>query len=220
MSDAPHGTYAERLSPDNAACVLLDHQSGMLRMSPSIDAGVLRNNIIGLAKMANAFSLPTVLTQSWPDGPNGPTLPELVSLFPGHPILARTAVNAWDAPDFVEAVKTTGRRKLIMAGLTLEVCVALPAVSAVRAGYEVYAVVDASGSWSRLVDHVTMTRLTHAGVVVTTFVAVLAELAYGVPGGGKHIAAILQRHVGFYGAAYANFMAAIRATDHIVKRPT
>lgn len=210
-----HSPFAERLTPDNAALLLIDHQTGLFTFLTSIEPTVLKNNIIGLAKVGKAFNLPTILTTSWPQGPNGPTMPELVELFPDHEIIDRPYVNFWADPKSVEAVKKTGRKKLIIAGLATEVCVALPAISAVQAGYEVYAVIDASADFNPLIQQVTTLRLASAGVVVTTWVAVLAELAHSTVDNGKYIGSLLKEHVGTYGGAWSNFMATSRTAQEV-----
>jgi len=97
---------------------------------------------------ARAFGLPVILTASNPNGPNGPIFPELIAALPEVPVIERLIINSWKDPRFVDAVKKTGRKKLIMAGVSTDVCLTLPAVSAVRDGYDVYAVVDASGTFS------------------------------------------------------------------------
>lgn len=199
--------FREELTPDNAACILIDHQTGLLQFLTSIEPMVLKNNILGLAKTAKAFNLPTVMGTSWAAGPNGPTMPELKELLPEVEIIERPFINFWNDPKSKAAIEATGRKKLIMAGLATEVCVAFPAIAAVQEGYDVYAVIDASADWNPLVQQVTAMRLASAGVVVTTWVAVLAELARNTTENGKYIGQFLRDHVGSYGAAWNNFIA-------------
>jgi nicotinamidase-related amidase len=202
--------FAQELSPDNACCIMIDHQVGLFSFLTSLDPALLKNNVMGLAKTALAFNLPTILGTSWPQGPNGPTLPELVTLFGPEAIIDRPYVNFWNHPESKAAVVSTGRRKLIISGLATEVCVAFPAIAAAQEGYEVYAVIDASADWNPLVTQVTMQRLASAGVVVTTWVAVLAELANNAQVNGTHIARLLSEHVGQYSAAMANYLGVAR----------
>jgi len=136
-----------RFSASDAALVLIDQQSGVMQLVHDYSPAELRNNVVGLAKLGKVFTLPTVLTSSSDQGPNGPIIPELLSMFPGAPLIRRTAetISAWDYPEFVAAIEKTGRKNLIMAGVTIDVCLAFAAMQAVDAGYNVYGVVDASG---------------------------------------------------------------------------
>lgn len=209
--------FAEELTPDNCAVVLIDHQTGLLQFLPSIEPTVLKNNILGLAKTAKAFNLPIVMGTSWAAGPNGPTMPELRELLPDVEPIERPFVNFWNDPTSKAAVEATGRKKLIIAGLATEVCVAFPSIAAVQEGYDVYAVIDASSDWNPLVQQVTAMRLASAGVVVTTWVAVLAELARNTQENGKFIAQFLREHVGSYSAAWNNFMATSANAEAVAK---
>lgn len=176
MASLPNANLFERLTPDNAALLLIDMQTGLMLGVTTSAAIALKNNILGLAQVGKVFGLPTLLTTSAADGPNGPYLPEVVAMFPGQEVLNRTLVNAWDDKAFVEAVEKTGRKKLIMAGITTDVCVQFPAISAVAAGYDVYAVVDASGSFNPQTEMAAMLRMTQAGVKVVGWTSVAAEL--------------------------------------------
>ena len=116
-----------RLDKDNAAVLLVDHQTGLLSLVRDIDPDKFKNNVLALAALAKYFNLPTILTTSFEQGPNGPLVPELVEMFPDAPFIARPGqINAWDNQDFVDAVKATGKKQLIIAGVVTEVCVAFP----------------------------------------------------------------------------------------------
>jgi nicotinamidase-related amidase len=174
MSDAK---FYEQLTPDNAAMLLIDHQVGtMLFGITDIDPVNLKNNALYLAEVAKLFNLPTILTTSNPNGTNGPLFPELIQSLPKVPIIDRIIINAWNDPNFVAAVKQTGRKKLIMAGVTTDVCLAFPAISAVGAGYDVYAVIDASGTWNMTSQQAAIARMTQAGVKCINTIAIAAEL--------------------------------------------
>ena len=121
-----------RLSKDDAAVLLVDHQSGLICMVQDFSPGEFKNNVLALADVAKFFKLPTILTTSFENGPNGPIVPELKQMFPDAPFIPRPGqINAWDNDDFVKAVKQTGRKQLIIAGVVTDVCVAFPALSAV-----------------------------------------------------------------------------------------
>lgn len=169
--------FYEQLSPDNAAMLLIDHQVGTMSLGiTDIDPVNLKNNTLYLAEVAKLFNLPTLLTTSNPNGPNGPLFAELVQSLPQVPIIDRVIINAWNDPNFVKAVEQMNRPKLIMAGVTTDVCLAFPAISAVGAGYDVYAVIDASGTWNMTTQQAAIARMTQAGVKCVNTIAVAAEL--------------------------------------------
>ena len=117
-----------RLDKNNAAMLLVDHQTGLLSLVRDIDPDKFKNNVLATADFAKYFNLPTILTTSFETGPNGPLVPELKEMFPDAPYIARPGnINAWDNEDFVKAVKATGKKQLIIAGVVTEVCVAFPA---------------------------------------------------------------------------------------------
>ncbi len=174
MTDAK---FYEQLTPQNAAMLLIDHQVGTMSLGiTDIDPVNLKNNTLYLAEAAKLFNLPTLLTTSNPDGPNGPLFAELVQSLPNVPIINRVIINAWNDPNFVRAVEQMNRPKLIMAGVTTDVCLAFPAISAVGAGYDVYAVIDASGTWNMTTQQAAIARMSQAGVKCVNTIAVAAEL--------------------------------------------
>src|SRR5262245_56677523 len=116
-------TPYRRLDKTQAAVLLVDHQAGLLSLVRDIPPDAFKNNVLALADLAKYFQLPTILTTSFEDGPNGPLVPELKALFPDAPFIPRPGqINAWDNADFVKAVKATGRRQLVIAGVVTEVC--------------------------------------------------------------------------------------------------
>ena len=144
-------TSYKRLDRDQAAVLLVDHQAGLLSLVRDIGPDQFKNNVLALADLAKYFKLPTILTTSFEDGPNGPLVPELKEMFPDAPYIPRPGqINAWDNEDFVKAVKATGSKQLIIAGVVTEVCVAFPALSAMEEGYEVFVVTDASGTFNEI----------------------------------------------------------------------
>ena len=166
-----------KLDKTQAAVLLVDHQVGLLSLVRDFQPDQFKNNVLALADLAEYFKLPTILTTSFENGPNGPLVQELKDKFPKAPYIARPGnINAWDNPEFVAAVKATGRKTLIIAGTITSVCMAFPAISAVADGYKVFAVVDASGTYSKMAQEITMARVVQAGVVPMDTGAVAAEL--------------------------------------------
>ncbi|MEY9390731.1 nicotinamidase-related amidase [Bradyrhizobium japonicum] len=167
----------DRLTAENAAVLFVDHQTGLANGVQTQSPPEFINNVKALVTIAQIYKLPAVITTSAADGPNGPVMPVVAEGLPKATIVHRPGqINAFDNPDFAAAVKKTGRRKLLIAGISTEVCVAFAALSARKEGYDVYAVLDASGTWSKLVEEAAIARMVQAGVVPITWVAVGAEL--------------------------------------------
>jgi len=157
--------------------LLLDHQAGLFQVVKDISVAELRANTAMLAKLATLLKLPVITTASVPDGPNGPLIPEIHQFAPHAVYVPRKGeVNAWDNELFVQTVRATGRKTLIIAGVWTSVCVMFPALDATAAGFKVYAVIDASGDPSELASRTTLARFAQAGVVPTSANAVLCEL--------------------------------------------
>lgn len=153
-----------RLDRDNALVLLVDHQAGLLSLVRDIDPDRFKNNVLALADAAKFFKLPTILTTSFEAGPNGPLMPELKEMFPDAPYIARPGqINAWDNEDFVKAIKATGKKQIIIAGVVTEVCVAFPALSAIEEGFEVFVVADASGTFNEMTRDAAWDRMSAAG---------------------------------------------------------
>ena len=165
------------IDPSDAAMLLIDHQSGLFQTVGDMPMLELRARAAALAKMATLSKLPVITTASVPQGPNGPLIPEIHENAPHAQYVARKGeINAWDNPDFVAAVKATGRKTLIIAGTITSVCMAFPSISAVADGYRVFAVVDASGTYSKMAQEITLARVVQAGVVPMDTAAVASEL--------------------------------------------
>lgn len=166
-----------RLDKNNAAVLLVDHQTGLLSLVRDIDPDRFKNNVLALADLAKYFNLPTILTTSFEQGPNGPLVPELKQTFPEAPFIARPGqINAWDNDDFVKAVKATGKKQLIIAGVVTEVCVAFPTLSALAEGFDVFVVTDASGTFNELTRDSAWDRMSAAGAQLITWFGVACEL--------------------------------------------
>ena len=165
------------LTAENAALLLIDYQPSLVDGAKSIRREALVNNVVALAKVAKMFEMPVILSTIGVDaGYQEPTIPELQAVLTGVTAIDRTAVNAWEQPEFRAAVEATGRRKLIIAGLWTEVCLVFPALDLLKEEYEVYAVSDASGGTSVDAHQRAMERVIQAGAVPVTWEAVMAEL--------------------------------------------
>jgi nicotinamidase-related amidase len=161
----------------DAVMLLIDHQSGLFQTVGDMPMPALRNHAAALARMASLCKIPVITTASVPQGPNGPLIPEIHANAPHAKYVARKGeINAWDNPDFVAAVKATGRKTLIIAGTITSVCMAFPAIAAVHEGYKVFAVIDASGTYSKMAQEITLARILQAGVVPMDTAAVASEL--------------------------------------------
>lgn len=172
----PSGGGKALLDTSDAVILLLDHQTGLFQTVKDIGVSELRSNTAMLAKLATLLKIPVITTASEPNGPNGPLMPEIHQFAPHAIYVPRNGeVNAWDSDAFVKAVRATGRKTLIMAGVWTSVCVMFPALDAKAAGYKVYAVIDASGDPSEMASRVTVARLAQAGVIPTSTNAVLSE---------------------------------------------
>jgi len=166
----------EPLTSQNAALVLVDHQIGLMTGVRDYSIGELKHNVVALAKAALALKLPIVVTTTARDSMWGPTIPELVEALPGIQIIDRSTVNAWDDPKVASAIEATGRKKLIIAGLSLEVCAAFPAITAVGKGYDAYVAVDASGTFSDTKRDAGLLRMQQAGVILSDYDTVVVEI--------------------------------------------
>jgi nicotinamidase-related amidase len=168
-----------RFTADNAALLLIDHQVGTMQLIKNIDSDLAAKQSIALAKMAKILNMPVVITSSQEDQAQGPILPEIAQVLPDA-YAARVkrpgVVNAWEYPDFHKAVLATGRKNLIMAGVTTDVCLIFPAIDAAQEGFAVHAVMDASGSPSLLSEEFARQRMHDAGVVLTATNTLMAEI--------------------------------------------
>ena len=162
--------------PNDAVLLLLDHQTGLFQTVEDVPLAELRANTVALAKIAVQAGIPVIYTASEPDGPNGPIMEELLEAMPNAVYVGRQGeVSAWDNADFVAAVEATGRKTLIMAGVWTSVCVAFPALQALADGYDVLAVMDASGDVSKMASDAAMLRMADAGIATVTTNTVLSE---------------------------------------------
>lgn len=190
------------LTPDNCALLLIDHQPFLFSGLGSHDAQTIINNVVGLAKSAKLFGVPTLLSTVLVDG--GGRIPSaLQNVFPDQVPIDRTWINAWEDPKIVDWVEETGRKKLVIAGLWTEICVAFPTIQAIGEGYEVYVVTDASGGVTREAHEVAIQRMVQAGATPLTWMVVAAEFQRDWarstrPGVGD----VLSEHGGATGTAF------------------
>ncbi|MEG1157133.1 MAG: hydrolase [Acinetobacter sp.] len=165
------------IDPTDSVMLLIDHQSGLFQTVGDMPMPELRQRAAALAKIASLANIPVITTASVPQGPNGPLIPEIHQNAPHAQYVARKGeINAWDNPDFVNAVKATGKKTLIIAGTITSVCMAFPAISAVAEGYKVFAVIDASGTYTKMAEEITLARVVQAGVVPMDTAAVASEI--------------------------------------------
>ena len=165
------------LTPQNAALVLIDYQPVQVSSIQSMDQRLLVANVVRVAKTARAFGLPILLsTVNVKSGRNRPTIPELQAALPGVEAIDRTTINAWEDVEFLAALQATGRRKLVMCALWTEACLTFPTLDALRAGYEVYPVVDAVAGTSVEAHRAGLERVIQAGAMPTSWPQLLCEL--------------------------------------------
>ena len=184
-------------SSADSALLLIDHQLGTMKLIKNIPLDLVKRNTLALAKTAKILNIPVVLTSSQEQNVQGPLLPEFEHILPGAfaaRIQRAGIVNAWNDPNFKKAVEATGRRNLIMAGVTTDVCLVFPAISACREGYQVQAVMDASGSPYELSEDMSRRRMEREGVVLTATNTLMAELAqdWSRPEGGQLLGILFQ----------------------------
>lgn len=167
--------YYETLSSENSALVVVDHQIGLYTGVRDIPIDELKHNIVGLVKAIKVFGIPIVVTTTT-ENMWGPMISEVRELLKDIPIIERTTVNAWDDQRVANAIEKTGRKKLIMTGISTDVCLAYPAITAVGKGYDVYAVIDASGAFTIKQGELAVTRMAQAGVKTVGYSNVVVEI--------------------------------------------
>lgn len=195
-------TKPDLLTPINCQLIIIDHQPQMAFGVQSMDRQVLKNNVVGLAKAAKVFKIPTTITTVETQSFSGYTYPELLSVFPEHPILERTSMNSWDDQKVRDALAKNGKKKVIVAGLWTEVCNNSFAFSAMTdADYEIYMVADASGGTSKEAHDYAMQRMIQAGVVPMTWLQVMLEWQRDWAHRGTYdaVMSIVREHCGAYG---------------------
>jgi nicotinamidase-related amidase len=192
----------EVLTPANSQIIFIDQQPQMAFGVQSIDRQVLKNNVVGLAKAARVFNIPTTITTVESESFSGYTFPELLDVFPGHKVLERSSMNSWDDQKVRDSLAANGRKKVVVAGLWTEVCNNTFALCAMAEGdYEIYMVADASGGTSKDAHDYAMQRMIQAGVVPMTWQQVLLEWQrdWAHKETYNEVMAIAKEHSGAYG---------------------
>ncbi|UOZ03461.1 isochorismatase family protein [Amycolatopsis sp. WQ 127309] len=169
--------FTEALTTDNAAVLIIDHQVGLYTGVRDIPLLELKHNTVALAKTATTLGLPLVVTTTAADSMWGPLIPELQEVLPeGQEVIDRGSVNAWNDSRFRAAVEATGRTKLIIVGISLEVCAAFPAITAIADGYDTYVAVDSSGTFSQTKREAGVLRMQQAGVILSDYATLMVEI--------------------------------------------
>ena len=207
QQQSAHGTrptLSEKglLTPDNSVVALVDHQPQMLFCVSNIERQGLVNNVVAFSKAARVFDLPVVLSTVESRSFSGNLWPQIQAVFPGHVPIERSSMNAWDDKSFVAAIEKTGRKKIVLAGLWTEICVALPTIQAIHDGYEVYVVEDCCGDVSQLSHDNAMKRVIQAGAKPVTALSVMLEWQRDWANQDTYDAVmeIVKSHFGAYGA--------------------
>jgi nicotinamidase-related amidase len=194
---------ASLLRPEDSVLVLIDHQPYQLANLNSHEPQMVVNNAAGLAKAAKAFDVPTILT-SVVAGRGGLIFPQITEVFPGQEVIDRTLINTWEDKKVVDAVKATGRKQLIIAGLWTEVCVAMPVIQALGEGWDVTVITDASGAVSVEAHEVAIQRMIAAGANMMTWLALAAEWQrdWARAESAAKLTEVIKQHAGGSGIAY------------------
>lgn len=205
------------LDPGNCVVLMIDYQPQMAFAVKSIDGQTLLNNATGLAKAAKVFNVPLILTSIAEASFSGPTFSQIREVYPDAPSIDRTSMNAWEDPRVVEAIKGSGRKKIVMGGLWTEVCIAFPAIDALREGYEVYVVADACGGTSEVAHDLAIERMVQAGAVPITWLQFLLELQrdWARQATYEPVNEVVRQHAGAYGVGvqYARAMLGAHANE-------
>src|SRR5580704_13360086 len=202
------------LTPENCVLVLIDHQPFQLANVNSHEPTMVINNVTALAKTANAFSIPTILT-TVNEQRGGKIFSQVQAVFPNQEPIDRTFINAWEDRRVVEAVEKTGRKKLVIAALWSEMCLAMPAIQAMGDGYDVYVVTDASGGASTEAHDMAIRRLVAAGAQPITWLGMAGELQRDWARTERlgAVAQIFRDHAGATGSVIMWEMQLLRASE-------
>lgn len=201
-TERPKRSEKGLLTPDNCALAMIDLQPQMLFGTANFDRQSIINFNVALAKAARVFDIPVILTTVETKGFSGYLWPQIQAVFPKQEPIERSSMNSWDDPNFVAAVKATGRSKLLLTGLWTETCVALPTIQAIHDGYEIYVVEDCCGDVSQLAHDNAMKRVIQAGAKPVTALSTMLELQrdWAMKDSYDAVIDIVRTHFGAYGA--------------------
>ncbi|KAF1973101.1 Isochorismatase hydrolase [Bimuria novae-zelandiae CBS 107.79] len=202
----------ERLNKNDSMLLVLDLQVGLYQVARDWDATLYRENILAHAELGKLFNLPVVMTTSAETGPNGPLPKEILEMYPDAPLIKRQGeVDAWDNAKFREAIKATGKKQIIIAGITTDVCTAFLALSLRAEGYSVFANIEASGTYSELVRDTANSRMQQAGVQLVSMFSIVCDLMrdWRNTPGAKEVLPYLDRYLPVYGFIARGHAAAI-----------
>ncbi len=221
MADILANTDKGLLTKDNCAVAFIDHQPQMMFGVASIERQQLVNNVVLLAKGAKEFGVPAILTAVETESFSGYIWPQLMDVFPGQQPIERSSMNAWDTAAFREAVKATGKKNIVIAGLWTEVCVTWPALGMLEEGYNVYIVEDACGATSRLAHDAAMRRCVQAGAVPMTTIATVLEFQRDWANQEHYDALmnIFREHGGAYGGGIEYAYSMVHKAPQSAKNP-
>jgi nicotinamidase-related amidase len=215
INDVRSGPARQLINPDESVVVLIDYQPQMFFGTTNADRGEIINAALGLGKAAKVFDVPVILTTVAAETFSGPMLPPLIEAFPDQETIDRTTMNAWEDPRVVDAVKATGRTRIVMAGLWTEVCIATASLSALEQGYQVYVPTDACGGVSAAAHENGIRRMTAAGVVPSTWLTTMLEWQrdWGRTKTYDAVMNVVMQHAGAYGqgVVYAHSMVSATA---------
>ncbi|KAF9561149.1 ycaC protein [Agrocybe pediades] len=212
MANVSNKYTFERIDKNDVALLVVDHQVGLFQLVRDYQGDEFKNNILAHAAIGKVFSLPTVLTTSAETGPNGPLPKEIIEMHPDAPLIKRNGeVNAWDNKDFRDAVRATGKKQIIIAGIVTDVCTAFLALSLRQEGYTVYANADASGAISKRIADDANDRMRDAGVHVLSGFAVAADLMrdWRNTPGSKELLPFFDKYFASYGYLARGHAAAV-----------
>ncbi|PVH93607.1 Isochorismatase hydrolase [Periconia macrospinosa] len=202
----------ERIDKNNSMLLILDLQVGLYQLGRDWDATLYRDNILAHSELGKLFDLPVVMTTSAQQGPNGPLPKEILEMYPNSPLIMRQGeVNAWDNPEFRAAVKATGKKQIIVAGIVTDVCTAFLALSLRAEGYSVFANIEGSGTTTALIRDTANSRMERAGVQLVSLFSIVCDLMrdWRNTPGAKEVLPYLDRYMPVYGYLARGHAAAI-----------
>lgn len=213
--------YNKLYTPEDSAIVFIDHQPQMTFGVASIDRATLINNVTMLGRVAKEFNVPAVLTAVETESFSGYIWPQLLDVFPGHPIVERTSMNSWDDAGFRKAIEATGRKNLLMTGLWTEVCVTWPTIEMIAEGYNIYVVEDCCGATSPAAQEAALSRMVQAGATRLTTIGALLEWQRDWKDHEHYDAlmTILKQHAGAYGSGVEYAYTMVHKAPQSAKKP-